>query len=766
MKLIYSFDIYELDLDRATLKQRGKDVKIEPQVFSLLAVLVQHHGEMISREMLIHEVWQDRSISNSVIDSRISSARQAIGDDGKSQRLIKTFTHQGFKFVGAVVENDAATEGNISGRSSSRRQNRSHRKIGRKTVIASIAGGFTCIAAIFILTNQLNLSPPYGDPRQRAATNSSQQTDKEQDKLSIAVLPVISRNDNPQAVVYSTIIAEESLSFLSDISDLTVVSRSSSFAFRDRELSAPEINEALNVDYRLESRCSTINEQVAVTVQLIRTDDEVIVWSKRYEGSTTEPENIEQQINVARNVSQNVTNLLGVSASAFSPKIISSEAYRRYADGLAQLKERTPESIARSVVEFEAVISMEPDFLPAYAHLFDAYWLGIKYGGIAHNVAIPDMQKLQRRMQTLGPETPETLTVQALNLQIDGEDRLGHEKALTLLKRATEAGPNYARAREEYAHALLGAHHYRAAAEAFDTALLHDPVSADMLAGATMAQYSADNFDEAFSIARKNIRWNSDHHIAKIPLAHMLLRSNQKIEAHTLLSEAYRQQPENQAVKLNLTALYLLLGLYDSALSYAPTPPYKAYVSAIMGDDERARTYAAELPDHYFSQRALYLIGESEPAYNFLTREQSHAAKMWEQRDLTHVSIVTRIIEARLFREHDDPRSQSFIFGAKQYFENRPISEFQTINQFTGAIGYYILINDLDTAMAVLDEANERKFVFVYVFNTPLFQPITSHPGFQARLDQMQKNAAAVIRELKDTPQAGSKYLRSPTQEP
>jgi len=98
----YRFESFELDTDRYELRRGGKPVAVEPQVFSVLTMLVENRHRMVPREEIIEAVWSGRAVSDSVLSSRIKSARQALDDDGDAQRLIKTVHGQGFRFVGSV----------------------------------------------------------------------------------------------------------------------------------------------------------------------------------------------------------------------------------------------------------------------------------------------------------------------------------------------------------------------------------------------------------------------------------------------------------------------------------------------------------------------------------------------------------------------------------------------------------------------------------------------------------------------------------------
>ena len=96
----YLFGNCELDLDRVRLRVNGVDRPVEPQVFNVVALLVQHRNRVVSKEEILDAVWNHRFVSESSLTSRIKSARQAIGDDGHTQRLIRTVHGIGYPFVG------------------------------------------------------------------------------------------------------------------------------------------------------------------------------------------------------------------------------------------------------------------------------------------------------------------------------------------------------------------------------------------------------------------------------------------------------------------------------------------------------------------------------------------------------------------------------------------------------------------------------------------------------------------------------------------
>jgi pimeloyl-ACP methyl ester carboxylesterase/DNA-binding winged helix-turn-helix (wHTH) protein len=111
----YIFDQYSLDTDKRELRRRPNLlVPVEPQVFDLLAFLIQNRDRVVSAHELVAAIWNGRSISGSTVSSRIAAARRAIGDDGKNKRLIVTLPRKGHRFLGDLQEEVGFGRGDLT----------------------------------------------------------------------------------------------------------------------------------------------------------------------------------------------------------------------------------------------------------------------------------------------------------------------------------------------------------------------------------------------------------------------------------------------------------------------------------------------------------------------------------------------------------------------------------------------------------------------------------------------------------------------------
>lgn len=104
----FIFADHRLDTERRELCRGREQIAVEPQVFDLLAYLIENRDRVVSKDDIIAAVWSGRIVSDSTLNSRINAARKAVSDCGKTQRLIRTSSRKGFRFVGTVDEPDHA----------------------------------------------------------------------------------------------------------------------------------------------------------------------------------------------------------------------------------------------------------------------------------------------------------------------------------------------------------------------------------------------------------------------------------------------------------------------------------------------------------------------------------------------------------------------------------------------------------------------------------------------------------------------------------
>ena len=105
---MWRFGSFVLDTQRYELRNGDQVVRVEPQVFDVLTQLVRNHERCVTKEELFDAVWGGRFVGEAALTSRIKAARRALGDDGESQRYIRTVRGRGYQFVGTLLDDTPA----------------------------------------------------------------------------------------------------------------------------------------------------------------------------------------------------------------------------------------------------------------------------------------------------------------------------------------------------------------------------------------------------------------------------------------------------------------------------------------------------------------------------------------------------------------------------------------------------------------------------------------------------------------------------------
>ena len=226
----YRFEDFALDSDRRELARGTEAIVIGPQVFDLLLHLVQNRELVVSKDNLIDVVWGGRIVSESTLTSHINAVRKAIGDTGENQRLIRTISRKGYRFVGEVQEVDGSE---------------------RKQPVR--------------LTEALG--PALTLP----------------DRPSIAVLPFVNLSGEPGQDYFVDGVADDIISALSRMRWLFVIARNSSFTYKGRAVDVTQVGRELGVRYLLEGSVRKAANRVRITGQLIDAATGATLWSERFE---------------------------------------------------------------------------------------------------------------------------------------------------------------------------------------------------------------------------------------------------------------------------------------------------------------------------------------------------------------------------------------------------------------------------------------------------------------------------------------------------
>src|SRR6478672_1637081 len=216
----YFFEDCALDTDRRELRRGPDVVPTTPQVLDLLEYLIRSRDRVVSKDDLVNAIWNGRIVSDAALTTRLNAVRRAIGDSGQHQRLIKTFPRKGFRFVGAVHDEDRqpgttaavmvpVTSANAIGERRSAGWLEDLR--GRLKLVGSVLASVAAIGAIAGgVAGYWNAWKTVRTDAQREAQNIQPQPTVRPEiapRLSLVVLPFASLNDGPAQDSFADLIS-------------------------------------------------------------------------------------------------------------------------------------------------------------------------------------------------------------------------------------------------------------------------------------------------------------------------------------------------------------------------------------------------------------------------------------------------------------------------------------------------------------------------------------------------------------------------------
>ena len=245
---------------------------------------------------------------------------------------------------------------------------------------------------------------------------------------SIAVLPFDDMSPGGDQQYFSDGMAEQLLDQLAKLDNLRVISRSSSFAMRDLNLTVSEIGSRLNVTYVLDGSVRKHEGKVRVSAQLIAAESDEHVWSGTYDGDISDVFGVQDEIS-RRVVEELKVELLGELPAQW---VTSPETYDMYLRGLSLLVAREAGGPEQAAELFELVIEQDPGYAPAYGKLAMA-----RFWSFSLDSDEP-VEEAVRRALEIDPDNSDALAIRGRLRDIEGRSAEA-EKALL---RAIETGPN------------------------------------------------------------------------------------------------------------------------------------------------------------------------------------------------------------------------------------------------------------------------------------------------------------------------------------
>ena len=222
--------------------------------------------------------------------------------------------------------------------------------------------------------------------------------------LSVAVLPFVNMSSDPEQDYFSDGITEEILNVLVRIKGLRVPSRTSSFAFKDQNLSIRKVADELEVDYILEGSVRKAGPQIRITAQLIDVKTDTHLWSETYDREYADIFKVQDEI--AKAIVSALKDTLGVDVGTVSVKALTAniEAYDLFLKAREYFLTRNVLLMNEAVGLFERAIALDPAFAEAHEGLAAVYIVLPGYDlSLSQAASYEKADRVARRALSLDP---------------------------------------------------------------------------------------------------------------------------------------------------------------------------------------------------------------------------------------------------------------------------------------------------------------------------------------------------------------------------
>ncbi|MBZ0179179.1 MAG: tetratricopeptide repeat protein [Melioribacteraceae bacterium] len=315
---------------------------------------------------------------------------------------------------------------------------------------------------------------------------------------SIAVLPFINMSNDPENEYFSDGISEEILNLLAKQNNLRVISRTSSFSYKGKNIDIRQIGNELNATAVLEGSVRKMGNRVRVTAQLINSENGFHIWSDNFDHSLDNIFEVQDQI--AEKITQVLCEKLDTSKPIKdkSPKRFKSlDAYNKYLKGVYYWNKWTPEYILKAVDCFKEAIKLEPDSPLPYADLSECYiYLGAM--GLRHpKEYYPLAKTAAEKALELNSELSDSQLAMGMVKIFFEWDWSGAEFRF---KKAMELNPNSADVYHYYTYYLLAIRDLPKAQTYAEKAHELDPLSLPIISFLASVYYEMGKFDESLNL--------------------------------------------------------------------------------------------------------------------------------------------------------------------------------------------------------------------------------------------------------------------------
>jgi TolB-like protein/DNA-binding winged helix-turn-helix (wHTH) protein/Flp pilus assembly protein TadD len=635
---VVRFGTYEVSLQSGELRKAGLRIRVQQQPMKLLEMLLEHPGEVVTREELRSRLWPSESFGDfdQALNISIGKLRSALGDSAENPRFIETLPKRGYRFIAdvSIVNADPRPKRQEPVAGGLYESQEKKTDPGQKIPGAVSAGApqrrlsptrsIIGALALVIIVGLSILSVWRFRSRASAPTGIR----------SIAVLPLENLSGEASQNYFADGMTDELITDLAQISALRVISRTSVMVYKGARKPLPQIARELNVDAVVEGTVLRSGDQVRITAQLIEASTDKHLWSQSYEGELRDT--LALQNRVASAIADQIRiNLTPQEQAALkNVRVVNPEAYESYLKGRYFWNKRTADGLKAARAYFQQAIDEDPKYAQAYSGLADTYALlgDWQYAVMTPKEAFPKAKAAAIKALELDSTLGEAHN--SLAFVLDGFD-WDFDSAGKEFQRAIELNPGYATAHHWYAWHLSLLGRYDDAIAEMRKAENLDPLSLIINADFAELLGLAHSYDESIRQSRKTIEMDPNFALAHNQLAQAYLQKRMYDEAVAELQKAVKLSGDSPTCIANLARAYVAAGKRNEAvkllgdLKKRSNPGYSnaseiAMIYISLGDTDQAVNWLEKGYEERFNPGVLLRPGfdplRSDPRFEELMR--------------------------------------------------------------------------------------------------------------------------------------------------
>ena len=614
---VVRFGTYEVSLQSGEVRKAGLRIRVQQQPMKLLGILLEHPGEVVTREELRSRVWPNESFGDfdQALNIAIGKLRSALGDSADNPRFIETLPKRGYRFIADVSvlganahpKRPESVSGDLPAPEPGRNLQGAGLAVAPKRRLWLTRGVIVALALVIIIGLSIVSVWLF---RSRGAPAEIR---------SLAVLPLENLSGDASQNYFADGMTDELITDLAQIGALRVISRTSVMVYKGARKPLPQIARELNVDAVVEGTVIRSGDQVRITAQLIEASTDKHLWSQSYEGELRDTLAVQNRVAsaIADQIRINLTPQ--EQAALKSVEVVNPEAYESYLKGRYFWNKRTANGLKVALAYFNQAIEEDPKYAQAYSGLADTYALlgDWQYAVMTPREALPKAKAAAMKALELDDSLSEAHNSLAFCLEGFDWDFGSAEKEFL---RAIELNPGYATAHHWYSwHLSLLGRNAEAIAEMRKAENL-DPLSLIINADLAELLLIAHLPDESIQQSRKTLEMDANFALAHNQMGQGYLEKHMFGEAVAEIQKAIQLSGGSPTFTANLARAYAASGQKAAAMEQlndlkkrsASGDPHSseiAMIYAALGNSDQAMTWLDKSYEQRFNPGILLRPG-------------------------------------------------------------------------------------------------------------------------------------------------------------